>query len=82
MRSAKDRVLGNISLKRDEREVREERGWASCLWDREKKGEDLFELDRIVQWRDIASYSTSHEFSSTSLTKSLNGVGDSTHWWM
>lgn len=76
------RILENISLKREGREVREGRGWASCLWGREKEGEDLLELDGNVQWRDLASYRTAHEFSSPSLTKSLNGVGDSTHWGM
>lgn len=35
-----------------------------------------------MQWRHIASYIASHGFSSTSLTKCLNSVGDSTHWWM
>ena len=47
-----------------------------------ERREDLLELDGIVQWRDLALYRTSHEFSSTFLTKSLKGVGDSTHWGM
>lgn len=36
-----------------------------------ERREDLLELDGIVQWRDLALYRTSHEFSSTFLTKSL-----------
>lgn len=67
---------------REGKEGRRVRGWASCSWDRWKEGGDLLELDRIVLSCDIALYSISHEFSSTSLTKSLNGMGESTQWWV
>lgn len=46
------RVLENISLKREGREVREERGWASCLWGREKEGKTY------LSWMELCSGGT------------------------
>lgn len=78
MRGATDRGLENISLKRERKKESQRKARAAACGAGRKEGEDLLELDGIVQWRDLALYRTSHEFSSTFLTKSLKGVGDST----